>query len=243
MPRIRTIKPEFWTDEKLTECSLTARLLFIGLLNFADDNGNLVYSIKRLKMQIFPADNVDVAPLLGELIAQGILSEYSVSGEKFLNIKWFLKHQVINRPSSTKIPLIAFNDDSVSAQQLLTPGREKEGKGIGKERNKDSKTNTRAVGAGVARPDDVSESVWSDFLDIRKKRRAPLTDTALNGIAKEAERAGLTLEDCLGLCCSRGWQSFNANWDWRGRSNQRAGPTNLRDAVRQAVDDVDTWDN
>ena len=31
MPRIRTIKPEFWTDEKIIELSLPARLLFIGL--------------------------------------------------------------------------------------------------------------------------------------------------------------------------------------------------------------------
>ncbi|STV36571.1 primosomal protein I [Klebsiella pneumoniae] len=39
MARIRTVKPEFWTDEKVVECSIPARLLFIGLFNFANDNG------------------------------------------------------------------------------------------------------------------------------------------------------------------------------------------------------------
>nr|MBF6067360.1 primosomal protein [Klebsiella pneumoniae] len=37
MARIRTIKPEFWTDEDMAEVSEPACLLAIGLLNYADD--------------------------------------------------------------------------------------------------------------------------------------------------------------------------------------------------------------
>ena len=132
MARIRTIKPELWTDERLAECSPVARLLFIGMLNFADDNGNQAYSAKRLKMQIFPADSIDTQPLLNELLTQGVIIEYSVSGEKFLHIKGFRTHQVINRPSATSTPQPSFSDDSVSTNGGLTDGREgkgKEGKG------------------------------------------------------------------------------------------------------------------
>lgn len=128
MARIRTIKPEIWTDEKLTECSLSARLLFIGMLNFADDNGNQAYSAKRLKMQIFPADVIDTQPLLDELLAQGVVIAYSVDDEKFLHIKGFRQHQVINRPSSTRIPQPAFNADSVKTHGVVTDGREGKGK-------------------------------------------------------------------------------------------------------------------
>ncbi|STT55946.1 primosomal protein I [Klebsiella pneumoniae] len=39
MARIRTIKPEFWTDEDMAEVSEPACLLAIGLLNYADDEG------------------------------------------------------------------------------------------------------------------------------------------------------------------------------------------------------------
>lgn len=134
MARIRTIKPEFWTDERLTECSLSARLLFIGMLNFADDNGNQAYSAKRLKMQIFPADAIDTQPLLDELIAQGVVIEYAVNGEKFLHIKGFQTHQVINRPSATKIPTPQKQDDSRSNHGAPTDGEEgkgKEGNGLG----------------------------------------------------------------------------------------------------------------
>ncbi|WP_426355645.1 hypothetical protein ACN9MD_09630 [Stenotrophomonas maltophilia] len=136
MARIRSIKPEMWTDERLTECSLSARLLFIGLLNFADDNGNQVYSAKRIKMQVFPADNIETQPLIEELITHGLLIEYSVSGEKYLNIKGFKKHQVINRPSKTDIPDAVFTEGSVSTHGVLTDGREgkgEEGKGEKKE--------------------------------------------------------------------------------------------------------------
>jgi hypothetical protein len=134
MARIRSIKPEFWTDEKLTECSLSARLLFIGMLNFSDDNGNQAYSAKRLKMQIFPADSIDTQPLLDELITHGVVIEYSVNNEKYLHIKGFKVHQVINRPSATRIPEPIVNDYSVSTHGVITDGREGKGReGKGKE--------------------------------------------------------------------------------------------------------------
>ncbi|MFZ5230568.1 hypothetical protein ACOY6S_07775 [Enterobacter bugandensis] len=104
MARIRTIKPEFWTDEKVVECSFEARLMFIGMFNFADDKGNLVRSPKRIKMQIFPADMIDCEPLIKELSGAGLISEYSVSGVEYIHIDGFSKHQKINRPSATTIP-------------------------------------------------------------------------------------------------------------------------------------------
>lgn len=104
MARIRTVKPEFWTDEKVVECSIPARLLFIGLFNFANDMGCLESSPKRLKMQIFPADALDCEPLIQELITHGLLTEYSVNDVCYLQIKGFLKHQ--NKQAfGLKIPL------------------------------------------------------------------------------------------------------------------------------------------
>ncbi|ADG20374.1 hypothetical protein BC1002_6533 [Paraburkholderia atlantica] len=105
MARIRTIKPDFWTDDKLVELDFATRLFFIGTWNHADDNGNLRRSAKSLKMKIFPADAIDCEPLVQSLIAHGMLMEYSVSGEVFLHIRCFAKHQVINRKSKSAIPL------------------------------------------------------------------------------------------------------------------------------------------
>ena len=162
MARIRTIKPEFWTDERLTECSLSARLLFIGMLNFADDNGNLAYSAKRLKMQVFPADAIDTQPLIDELLAHGVLIEYSVNGDKYLNIKGFSKHQVINRPSASSIPQPPNTDDSVSTHGALTDGKEGKGEEGNKEESAGEPATPPASDSEKQKPRSVTLSTYLD---------------------------------------------------------------------------------
>lgn len=63
-----------------------------------------------------------------------------------------------------------------------------------------------------AKPDDVSPQVWADFQRQRNKKRADLSQTALDGIRREAVRAGWTMEAALAECVTRGWQSFKAEW-------------------------------
>lgn len=58
----------------------------------------------------------------------------------------------------------------------------------------------------------VDPQVVADFKQLRKKKRAPITATAMEKIAKEAQKAGVSLEDALRVCCSRGWQGFEADW-------------------------------
>jgi len=101
MARIRSIKPEYWTSEQVTECSRDARLLFIGLWNFCDDGGIHPASAKRLKMEIFPGDDCTAEQVGGwiqELLSQGLLKEFEVEGAKYwLVTGWH--HQKIDRPS------------------------------------------------------------------------------------------------------------------------------------------------
>lgn len=53
----------------------------------------------------------------------------------------------------------------------------------------------------------------ADFLAVRKAKKAgPLTKTAMSGICREAEKAGLSLIDAVTACCEFGWQGFNAGW-------------------------------
>jgi len=66
--------------------------------------------------------------------------------------------------------------------------------------------------APVARPLDVPVSVWDSFLQLRKTKKAPVTSAALDGIKREADAAGWTLEEALQECCVRGWQGFKADW-------------------------------
>lgn len=70
----------------------------------------------------------------------------------------------------------------------------------------------------VAKPDGVDEVVWSDFLKVRKAKKAPLTTTSMEGIKREASLAGWTVGEALQECATRGWQSFKADWV-KGQSN------------------------
>lgn len=58
----------------------------------------------------------------------------------------------------------------------------------------------------------VDPQVVSDFKALRKSKKAPVTKTAMDKITAEAEKAGMSLDAALRVCCSRGWQGFNAEW-------------------------------
>lgn len=61
-------------------------------------------------------------------------------------------------------------------------------------------------------PSGVSESVFKDYLEVRKTKKAKWTDTALKGLIKEAEKANMSLQEAMELCCARGWVGFKADW-------------------------------
>lgn len=59
----------------------------------------------------------------------------------------------------------------------------------------------------------IPQALLDDFLVVRKARRAgPLTKTAMDGLQREASKAGITLVEAVTACCEFGWQGFNAGW-------------------------------
>ena len=93
MARARNIKPSFFTNEKLADLSFSTRLLFIGLWTMCDRLGRMEDRPKRIKMNLFPADRVDVNKGLAELATHGFITRYVVDGESFIEIPTFIKHQ------------------------------------------------------------------------------------------------------------------------------------------------------
>jgi len=61
-------------------------------------------------------------------------------------------------------------------------------------------------------PINVDEQVWSDFLALRKVKKAPMTVTALAGIKREADKANWSLDKAISECVARGWTGFKADW-------------------------------
>ena len=70
----------------------------------------------------------------------------------------------------------------------------------------------RERATNVATPIGVSDSVWQEFKTLRKAKKAPITQRAIDKISEEANLAGWTLEKALEECIVRGWQAFKAEW-------------------------------
>ena len=64
----------------------------------------------------------------------------------------------------------------------------------------------------VACPPDVSQQIWDDWVALRKSKKAPITQTVLNGAIAEAKILGWPLEKFLAEWCSRGSQGLKAEW-------------------------------
>ena len=91
----------------------------------------------------------------------------------------------------------------------------------------DTEHKTQKKATVVATPEGVSDSVWQEFKNLRKAKKAPITQRAIDKISEEASNAGWTLEKALEECIVRGWQAFKADWV--------AKKTNPADIVRITV--------
>lgn len=105
MPRARNIKPGFFRNEELVELDFEYRLLFIGLWTLADREGRLEDRPKRIRMEVFPADDVDIEHGLDCLEERELLQRYTVNGRRYIQITAFVKHQnPHHKESPSEIP-------------------------------------------------------------------------------------------------------------------------------------------
>ena len=58
----------------------------------------------------------------------------------------------------------------------------------------------------------VDPQIAQDWLEIRKAKKAPLTQTALDAVASEAAKARMSVCEAVRTCCTRGWQGFQSKW-------------------------------
>jgi hypothetical protein len=105
MPRIRTIKPEFWQDEKLSLLDPLTRLVFLGLISLADDKGRVLDNLKYIDGQIFPNTDDTSRDSLEILARLSRVLRYRVaSGQSVIQITNWSEHQRVDHPSQHVLP-------------------------------------------------------------------------------------------------------------------------------------------
>lgn len=109
MPRIRYLKPEFFKDEDLKDLPFEARLFYQGLWCYSDREGRGEDRPERLKIEIFPYDNIDVEKMMDLLskpknhTKKPFINRYETDGIRYYEIINWTKHQ---HPHNTERPSI-----------------------------------------------------------------------------------------------------------------------------------------
>jgi hypothetical protein len=149
--RIRTIKPELWSDALTGEWDARRTLFYVGLWQVADDSGRLRLDPRLVRAELDPFDTKfggakGVADLLEELVRGGRLLVYEADGHRLALLANFAAHQVINKPTKSRLPPPpeGLREDSGRTPGSLLPkagvegkGREGKGRELGREQGGD----------------------------------------------------------------------------------------------------------
>jgi len=82
----------------------------------------------------------------------------------------------------------------------------------GEAEKEESKQERAKRSHSIDKPSDVEKQTWDDWCQLRKAKKATVTQTVINGARKEAEKAGMRLEEFLQVWCRRGSQGLEASW-------------------------------
>jgi hypothetical protein len=186
MARIRTIKPEFPQSESMGRVSREARLCFILVWTICDDSGRARASSRMLASLLYPYDEdagKRIDGWLAELERENCIVRYEAEGNTYLEVRNWLNHQRIDKPSASKIP--PFEESS----RILANVREsscEEGKG------REGKGRERKL-AAVFIPSNVTGldlTAWADWIAYRQSLSKPLKEQSLPAAAAELAALG-----------------------------------------------------
>lgn len=170
MARIRTVKPEFWIDEDLSELCSETHLFAAALLNHCDDEGFFKANPKLLHAQIFALRELSgsVPNFIENLKNIGYLRLFNGSdGKEYGHVINFNKHQTINKPTASKIkPLELIPDSYGSDTGELPLGKERKGTWKGKEQGKELKDTLSSE------LDATAESIFAFWCSTMQKQKS-----------------------------------------------------------------------
>jgi hypothetical protein len=249
MARSRNIKPGFFKNYVLADAGPQVQLLFAGLWCLADRDGRLEDKPRFIKAELFPYYDFDVNGGLTELERLKFICRYRVDDMAIIQVLNFQKHQSPHKTEkASALPTMEFsakesnsktgscvdngehtvispleNDGNPPDSLLLIPDslipEKKESKPVDPEKQLSETDMLKNAG--------IDWQLSKDFLKIRKAKKAPLTQTALDGLEREAALAGISVEDAVRICVERNWQGFKADWLNNSKTSTSNQPTGI----------------
>lgn len=234
------------------------RIVWITMLAMADQHGRVWASIPGLaNIARVPIESAEAA--LNELMApdkysrtkdnEGRRIEEIDGGWRLLNhakyrairdeesIKQSKRNYINNRRAEERMSK-AVEECRTESNDVALSRANTEAEAYTEAVEKKEKARKRAP--SPKKPDDVSDQVWTDWLQLRREKRAPVTQTVVDGVIREAGKAGMTVEAFLSVWCRRGSQGLEAAWLRPDERGQSVESFRERDA-RQAALKVKAW--
>jgi hypothetical protein len=200
-----------WLSPQVMNLELGARLLFIGLITQADDQGRGVADPRRLKAAVLPADDVTAVQVDGwvsAIEAEGLAILYKVEGHgRLYQLPSWHVHQSINKAKPSNYPPPhGYGRDCDGSDPAPV---QDESRGNGKEGNGKERKGTEGKDAAQARSTPgLSLETWDAWLEYRKSIGKPIKPASLLEAAKKlAEFAGqqdLVVRQSI----ANGWQGL-----------------------------------
>lgn len=78
--------------------------------------------------------------------------------------------------------------------------------------NEPKKTTQKSESEMLLEQFGITGQLAKDFITHRKAKKAPITETVMNGFLREANKAGLSVAESVAISIERNWQGFKATW-------------------------------
>ena len=130
MARIRSIKPDAFESDTLSQVPRGVRWTFAGLWTYCDDDGRGRDNLRLIQAALYPLDadvTLDVvADDLKQLESVGAICRYVADGRDYLHIPAWVEHQRVSHPTPSKLPSCPrcheqFANDSGKDPEALVP--------------------------------------------------------------------------------------------------------------------------
>lgn len=201
MARKRMIDPSIWTDDGFMSLNPNERLLWLGLISHADDEGRGTAEPRGLRAKVFPADGLsddDVAGMCGALARHMRVRFYAVDGARYYQLDRWSNHQYIKDRKPSTLPPPGGDDD-------VGPGAARErpdsGPGAARERRPMNESMNEGkedrADSGPATAHAFVLSWFREFTKRTGKLLAPASEDFARGTKAYTRSDPATLEACI----------------------------------------------
>lgn len=230
----RIIRDGILSSEAVCSLAWPEEVFYRRLMSVADDHGRFHTSPKLLRAACYPlqhdkVSDSDIGKWITACVTAGLVRVYPApDGKRYLEIVKFgqqvrSKSRFPGAIPDSREQLIATD---INGEQPLA--------------NEHLGVCVVVDEGGIAapQPDEplkgLDAKLVRDFKAIRKAKKAPITETAMDGIRREADKAGLTFEAAIRVCCERGWSGFKSEW-YSNQGKSGFGPPEPAPRVRKEL--------